>query len=727
MKAHKKQKRHAEHQKKPQRQFREHFEKRFAKPIENKTPARPPRETPTHVVGVIVKTKFGWGLEVSDRRDKNTYVVRPSSKNGKIPSPLRGGLGRGENDHGKSSKIKGYTQRLAPTPDPSREGRGNIASFMQGELVAALVLPSTKQGRREVRITHHLGDPDDPRNISLIAIRANEIPDRFSEAALKEADEAKPVNLPCHPRESGDPVARVGGPYKSEPAQSTRTDAPHIARGRSHLDSRFRGNDANGEDRVDLTGIPLVTIDGPDARDFDDAVFAERDKDGWHLIVAIADVAHYVKPGSALDQDAYERGNSTYFPDRVVPMLPEKLSNGLCSLMPNVDRACIACHMWIDKEGELTRWQFVRGVMKSRARLTYEQVQAAHDGKPDKLTAPLLEQVIKPLYDAYDCLMNARVKRGTLELDLPERKVELNEDGTVAAIKVRERLDSHKLIEEFMICANVAAAAQLEGKGGICIYRVHDKPSEIKLEALRDFLASFEISLVPHKQLHPRMLTHILEMAAGGPNAQVINEVMLRSQAQAVYSPDNIGHFGLALAKYAHFTSPIRRYADLIVHRALIRTGKLGDDGLTDREIENLEGIAEHISQTERRSITAERDAIDRYTTLFLADKIDVVFSARISGVARFGLFARLDDTGADGMIPFNALPRDFYHHDEKRHALVGQRTKREYQLGMPVKVRLDKADKLTGSLGFTIVEENNGSAPQHSRRFKSKQKRNFR
>ncbi len=613
--------------KKPQRRFWEHFEKRFDKPREGDKPPRKERETPQHVVGVIAKTRFGWVLNVSDRRDKNDYIIRKPTE----------------------------------------------AEQKAGELVAAEVLPSTKQGRREVRITHHLGDPDDPRNISLIAIRANDIPDRFSDAALKEADNAR---------------------------------------------------NASDEGRADLRNIPLVTIDGPDARDFDDAVFAECHKDGWHLLVAIADVAHYVKSGSALDQDAYERGNSTYFPDRVVPMLPEKLSNGLCSLMPNVDRACMAVHLWIDRHGELTRWQFVRGVMKSRARLTYEQVQTAYDGKPDKLTAPLVDNVIKPLYGAYECLMRARVKRGTLELDLPERKVELKKDGTVAAIKVRERLDSHKLIEEFMICANVAAAAQLEGKGGLCLYRIHDKPGEIKLEALREFLASFEIKLVPSKQMHPRVLTHILETAAGGPNAHVINEMMLRSQAQAVYSPDNIGHFGLALAKYAHFTSPIRRYADLIVHRALIRTGKLGDDGLTDREIENLEGIADHISSTERRSVTAERDAIDRYTTLFLADKIDAVFSARISGVARFGLFARLDDTGADGMIPFNALPRDYYHHDEKRHALVGQRTKRVYQLGQRVNVRLEKADTLTGSLGFTIVEENGGDAPPRSRRSGMKERK---
>lgn len=578
----------------------------------------PKRATPSSqtVVGVVGKAKFGWTLEITDRKDKAHYIVRGPAK----------------------------------------------AESCAGELVAARILPSTKHGRHEVEITHNLGDPNDPRNISLIALHQNDIPLSFPDEVIEEAEAAKPVTL---------------------------------------------------KGREDLRKIPLVTIDGADARDFDDAVFAEPDGKGWHLIVAIADVAHYVRAGSPLDREAYNRGNSTYLPDRVVPMLPEALSNELCSLKPNVDRACLAVHMWIDSKGELTRWKFVRGVMKSHARLTYEQVQAAMDGNGDSHTKPLLENVIKPLYGAYACLMGARVKRGTLELELPERKVVLAKDGSVKAIVNRERLESHKLIEEFMICANVAAAAQLEGKGGLCLYRVHDKPSEIKLDALRDFLDSIGIRLVPAKQLHPRMLTQILENASGGEHAQVVNEVMLRSQSQAQYSPDNIGHFGLALAKYAHFTSPIRRYADLVVHRGLIRTCKLGEDGLTDDEIKRLEDIGEHISGTERNSAMAERDAVDRFTTLFLADKVGAVFSARISGVARFGLFARLDETGADGIIPFNALPRDYYVHDEKRQAMVGQRHGRIYRLASPVQVRLQTADRLTGSMSFVIVETEGEKFPQ--------------
>jgi len=534
------------------------------------------------------------------------------------------------------------------------KGRFELA---EGQIAIAEKTHSQRWRAREAKLIEIIGDMDAVNAVSLLAIATHDIPTEFPKAAIEEADAAKPVTL---------------------------------------------------ENRTDLRKIPLVTIDGADARDFDDAVFAEADGEGWHLIVAIADVAHYVKPGSALDKTAYERGNSTYFPDRVVPMLPEALSNELCSLKPYVDRACMAAHLWLDKTGELTKWQFVRGVMKSHARLTYEQAQAAIDGHTDDTTRPLVDPVLKPLYGAFRCLLNARGKRGTLELDLPERKVEI-EEGKVKAIKIRERLDSHRLIEEFMITANVAAAAQLEGKGGVTLYRIHDKPTEIKLEALRDFLDSIGISLVTQKQLHPRMLTQILENAAGGPHAQVVNEVMLRSQSQAIYSPENIGHFGLALAKYAHFTSPIRRYADLVVHRGLIRSCKLGDDGLSEREIEKIEDIAEHISTTERTSAAAERDATDRFITLFMADRVGVTFSARISGVARFGLFARLDETGADGIIPMNTLPDDYYFHDEKRQALIGKRTKKTYQLAQPIMVKLTQADRLTGSMALCLVEEGSG------------------
>ncbi|MBP2305184.1 ribonuclease R [Azospirillum melinis] len=527
-----------------------------------------------------------------------------------------------------------------------------------GDLVFADILPAGRAGQPQARVVERLGSTDEPRAFSLIAIHAHGIPTVFPHAALREAE-----------------LAAV-------PALMQRED---------------------------LRDIPLVTIDGVDARDFDDAVWAEADgdpenPDGWHLIVAIADVSYYVRPGSALDRTAYERGNSVYFPDRVVPMLPEALSNGLCSLRPGEDRACLAFHLWIDRNGVLIRHRLVRGLMRSAARLTYEQVQDCHDGRTDEVTGPLADSVIAPLFGAYARLAAARAKRGTLELDLPERRVHIDERGRVAEIARRERHDSHRLIEEFMIAANVAAAEVLERRTMPGLFRVHDRPSMEKMEALRGFLAGIGHPLTKSADLTPDHFTRILRKVEGTSHASLVSEVVLRAQAQAAYSPDNIGHFGLALHRYAHFTSPIRRYADLIVHRALIRTLGLGVGGLDDETLGRLEEIGDHLSGTERRAATAERDAVDRYTAAFLADRIGERFSGRISGVSRFGLFVRLDESGADGLVPASSLPDDRYDHDEAAHALVGQRTGRTYRLGSPVKVVLVEADPVSGSTLFRLA-----------------------
>lgn len=528
------------------------------------------------------------------------------------------------------------------------------AGAVHNELVLAEILPGAKLGLPQGRILERLGFPGDPHAISLIAIHTHEIPCVFDEKVIREAEKA--------PR----PV--LG-------------------------------------DRTDLREIPLVTIDGSDARDFDDAVYAERDGDGWKLLVAIADVAHYVRPGSALDDSAYERGNSTYFPDRVVPMLPEALSNDLCSLRPDEDRACLACWLFINAEGQLIRHTFVRGLMRSRARLTYEQVQAARDGQPDALTAPLLDTVITPLYGAFQTLLAARAARCTLELDLPERKVLLDAKGRVQGISPRARLDSHRLIEEFMITANVAAAETLDAKGPGCLYRVHEQPSDAKAEALRLFLKPMGYSLPQAKTLHPRLFAKVLEQAEGSPLAHLVSMVVLRSQSQACYSPENGGHFGLALTRYAHFTSPIRRYADLVVHRALIRAcGLSGDDGISKAELDALKEIAEHISTTERRSALAERDAMDRYAALFLQDHVGTDFAGRVSGVTRFGLFVTLDQTGVDGLVPMPSLRDDRYDHDDVHHCLIGRRWGRVYRLGATCRVRLLSADPLVGSAVFELL-----------------------
>ena len=528
-----------------------------------------------------------------------------------------------------------------------------------GELVTAEVLPGRTLGLRRARVVEKLGTTDEPGAISMIALHARDIPVELPADAIAEAEAARPVAL---------------------------------------------------KGRVDLRDMPLITIDGADARDFDDAVWAARDdtkgnNDGWRITVAIADVAHYVRPGSALDRAAGERGNSVYFPDRVVPMLPEALSNGLCSLRPKEDRGCIACHMRLDKHGKLLGQRFERAVMRSAARLTYTQVQEAVDGRPDDTTGPLVKSVLRPLFGAYAALNEARTKRQTLELDLPERRVMLGEDGKVEQITVRARLDSHRLIEEFMIAANVAAAETLKKRRAPCLYRIHDMPDSEKLDGLRDFVESLGYALGRGMVVKPAHLNRLLAKVAGTPHERMVNQLVLRSQSQALYSPENIGHFGLALAGYAHFTSPIRRYADLVVHRALIGALGLGKDGIGRDALPGLAGIAEHISMTERRAAVAERDANDRYTASFLADRVGANFSGVVNGVTRFGLFITLDETGADGLVPISSLPDDFYVHDEARHRLVGRRSKRVYSLGEAVEVRLAEANPVTGGLIFQLLD----------------------
>jgi ribonuclease R len=472
-------------------------------------------------------------------------------------------------------------------------------------------------------------------------------------------------------------------------------------------------------DRTDLRAIPLVTIDGADARDFDDAVWAEPDPeapDAWHALVAIADVAWYVRPDDALDGAAKERGNSVYFPDRVVPMLPEDLSNELCSLKPGVERACVAAHLWIDAHGNLTRHRFVRGLMRSAARLTYEEAQTAIDGSPSDQTRDLVAPVLRPLYGVFRALEAARKKRGSLDLDLPERQILLDPGGRIARVETRQRLDSHRLIEELMIAANVAAAETLERLRQLCMYRVHDVPDPAKLAALGEFLDSLGIpglKLAKGQAVRPHHFNAILKKAAGTPYETLVHQLVLRTQAQAVYSPTNLGHFGLGLRRYAHFTSPIRRYSDLLVHRALVAGEKLGAGALPPTGLEEFAAAGVHISMTERRAAAAERSASDRYLAAFLAERVGARFTGRISGVTRAGLFVTLHETGADGLVPMRSLPGDFYVHDEAHHRLVGRRSRRTFTLGDAVTVRLAEANTVTASLLFALDDEDESPRPR--------------
>ena len=562
--------------------------------------------------------------------------------------------------------LPGGGGRLIPV-DKKQAGRElNIAKAdsngaVDGDLVSVDLVRSRGFGLASGKVRERLGSLASEKAVSLIAIHAHEIPQVFSPAAVREAEAAKPATL------SG---------------------------------------------REDWRALPLVTIDPPDAKDHDDAVHAEADSDpnnkgGTIIHVAIADVAFYVRPGSALDRDALTRGNSVYFPDRVVPMLPERISNDLCSLVPGKPRGALAVRMVIGADGRKRSHSFHRILMRSAAKLSYAQVQAAIEGRPDDVTGPLLDSILKPLYDAYAMVKRARDERDPLDLDVPERKILLKPDGTVDRVIAPERLDAHRLIEEFMILANVAAAEMLERKSLPLIYRVHDEPTLEKVHNLQEFLRTLDLPFAKSGALRPALFNRVLAQVKGQDSEPLVNEVVLRSQAQAEYAAENYGHFGLNLRRYAHFTSPIRRYADLVVHRALIRGLGLGEGALPETEtVERLSEVAAEISVTERRAMKAERETADRLIAHFLADRIGATFQGRISGVTRAGLFVKLSDTGADGLIPIRTLGSEYFNYDETRHALVGSRSGAMHRLGDVVDVRLVEAAPVAGALRFELLSE---------------------
>ncbi|WP_442771725.1 ribonuclease R [Paenirhodobacter enshiensis] len=544
---------------------------------------------------------------------------------------------------------------------------GQTMDARDGELVEAEQSgPRGRMGLPRARVTERLGDPSAPRAVSLIAIHQHGIPDDFPQSVMDEADAEVPALL---------------------------------------------------DRREDLTGLPFVTIDPADARDHDDACLVIPDSDpknpGGHLLwVAIADVAHYVRPGSALDREARERGNSTYFPDRVVPMLPDRLSGDLCSLHEGVERPVLAVLMKVHAEGRKIGHRFTRGMIRSVASLEYVQVQEAHEGRADAQTEPLRETVIDPLYACYASLKHARAMRQPLELDLPERQIVIGEDGKVASVRSRERLDAHRLIEEFMVLANVAAAEELERLRRPLLYRVHEEPAPDKIDALREVAQASGFTLARGQVLKTGQLNRLLEQAAGSEFDDLLNMSTLRAMTQAYYAPQNLGHFGLALRSYAHFTSPIRRYSDLIVHRALISGHDWGRDGLSKGDVEHLEDTAKHISETERRSMAAERDTTDRYLAAYLSERVGAEFIGRISGVQKFGVFVRLDETGADGLIPVRSIGREFFHYEPDLQQLVGSETGLTIGVGQRVTVRLSEAVPVTGGLELELIEVEGATLP---------------
>ncbi|QTH24551.1 VacB/RNase II family 3'-5' exoribonuclease [Rhizorhabdus wittichii] len=571
--------------------------------------------------------------------------------------------------------------RLWLRPVDKREKRDTLVSDAGDADAGDLVLAERagRPPRITARVTERLGDPFAPRSFSLVAIHKHGIPDVFPETVIEEA------------------------------GLVTRLDL--------------------GEGREDLRDLPIVAIDPADARDHDDAIWAMPDDDpgnpgGFRAIVAIADVSFYVRPGSALDREAKKRGNSVYFPDRVVPMLPEALSADICSLKHGEDRAAMVCHLTVKANGTLANRRFARAVVRIAANIAYEDAQAAIDGAPVAGTwdKALVDSALKPLWACWKALASARDAREPLDLDLPERRVVLDEKGRILSVAPRERLDAHRLVEDYMIAANVAAAKALEAKKAPVMYRDHEPPSREKLVALKDYLATFDMEFALGQVVRPATFNHILKRITDDAIRPQIMEQVLRSQTQAYYAPRNAGHFGLALGSYAHFTSPIRRYADLLVHRSLVgayglETGKPRLEGpgrsgdivprtaLTQEEAERMTPIGELISQAERRAMEAERDTIDRYVAAFLSTKVGELLDTRITGVQPFGFFATVEGLGGDGLVPVSTLGAERFHYDEGAQALEGEESGDRYTPGMKLRLRLVEANPINGSLRFELEE----------------------
>jgi ribonuclease R len=646
------------------------------------TPEHWEADTPAPKLRVIEKERRG-ALGIGDRVLARTeergekFVAHPLKKLAKSQELVLG-------------VLRQEGTRFWLTPVDKKERRelpvGDVADGEAGDLVLCEV--SGRGPRATARVDAVLGDPFAPKSFSLIAIHKYELPHEFSDAAIAEAKRV--AKFPLGPRE-------------------------------------------------DLTHLPIVAIDPADARDHDDAIWAARDEDednkgGWKAIVAIADVSFYVRPDSALDKAARARGNSVYFPDRVVPMLPEDLSADICSLKQGEDRAAMACHLTIAKDGTLKSWRFTRAKIRVAANIAYEDAQAAIDASQEErvdVSSPvcfmpevegpvptaLVETALEPLWGCWRALLAARNKREPLELDLPERQVVLDEKGRIESVAPRERLDAHRLVEDFMIAANVAAARALEAKRAPVMYRVHEPPSREKLEALKDYLETFGIEFTLGQVIKPATFNRIIERVGESDFRPEIMEQLLRTQMQARYAPERLGHFGLALGTYAHFTSPIRRYADLLVHRGLVSAYKLGDGGLPPADAEKFDEIGEQISRLERRAMEAERETVDRYVAAFLADQVGQLVLCRITGVQPFGFFATVVEFGGDGLVPVSTIGDEYFRFDEKAQQLVGEDSGTTYRMGQKLRLRIAEANPVSGSLRFEVPGHERAEAPQAERR----------
>jgi ribonuclease R len=659
-------------------------------------PERWEADLPEPRLRVLERRGKGSALAVGDRllarteQRGNGYAAHPMKKLMKGSELVLGVV---------HQEAQGFWLRPVEKKERRELPISDLGPAQAGDLV--LAEKTGRPPRLTARVCEVLGDPFAPRSFSLIAIHKHGIPHEFPESVIEEAE-------------------RVAG-------------------------------QALGA-REDLTRIPIVAIDPADARDHDDAVWAAPDEDpanpgGWKAIVAIADVSFYVRPGSALDKEARKRGNSVYFPDRVVPMLPETLSAEICSLKEGEDRAALVCHLQVSREGQLKAWRFARARVRIAANIAYEDAQAAIDAaagegrsnsvrpepveifsspcsmpeiEPDEppVDPALVESTLMPLWECWRALFAARARRAPLELDLPERQVVLDEKGRITSVAPRERLDAHKLIEDYMIAANVAAAKALEAKKAPVMYRDHEPPGREKLVALKDYLKTFDVEFALGQVVRPATFNHIVERIGDAELRPQVMEQILRTQTQAYYAPDNKGHFGLALGSYAHFTSPIRRYADLIVHRALVRAWGLGEGGLTDSEAEAMEVTGELISQLERRAMEAERETLDRYVAAYLSERVGDLVDCRITGVQPFGFFATVEGLGGDGLVPVSTLGSEYFRYEEASQSLVGEDSGERFSPGQRLKLRLVEANPVSGGLRFELPDSGYSPArPRPARR----------
>ena len=750
---------------KKQKPIKDSFASREASKYQNPIPSREfMLDFLEHSVGPLTHEAICIALDLSDPEQVEAMRRRLNAmeRDGQLARNRRGGYGTLEKLNLIKGRVIGHSEGFGFVSPLSGEGEDIFLSSAQmrrvfdGDIVLVRVAGWDRRGRPEgslvdivERATQQLVGryfresginfvrPDNPR-ISQDILISGDRPCPASLGQIVVVDILEPPTRNSLPvgfvsevlGEHLDPGIEIDMAVRNYGIPFKWTD--EIVAETAEIPSEITYTDS----RVDIRSIPLITIDGEDARDFDDAVFCRpKPKGGWELIVAIADVSHYVTVGSALDKEAFSRGNSVYFPNHVVPMLPEKLSNGLCSLNPAEDRFCMVCEMQISEQGVITDYQFYEGIMHSHARMTYTQVaqMIADQDQTEPVAAREQFNAVLPQIDALKSLsqrlQKCRNQRGAIDFDTQETRILFDSKRKISQIIPVDRTDAHRLIEECMLCANLCAAEFLQQSKLPALYRVHEGPSEERLISVRDFLGELGIGLGGGNEPEPMHYRQVLNGVKHRDDAQIIQSVLLRSMSQAVYQCENLGHFGLAFDAYTHFTSPIRRYSDLLVHRAirsLIKSGKksshirrpkkqsnIDKAAYYPYELDTLEEVGEHLSVTERRADEATRDVVNWLKCEFLLDRVSEEYTGVVNAVTGFGLFIMLDELMVEGLIHVTGLPKDYYHYEASQHRMVGERTGRAFRLGQKVRVKVVRVNLEERKIDFELIDK--GSSQSHT------------